>query len=176
MSEFRKTTPDELYYVTLTVAGWVDVFTRNCYKNILVNNLQCCQQNEQLEIYCYVIMSNHLHLSCCRLDKDLTELLGRYKSNTAKQIIKEIKDNPHESRREWLLYLFQYFAKTNKQYSNNHFWQYTNYPLLLYSNRIIQQKVDYIHMNPVRAGLVTEPEHYLYSSACVNSPLRVLEL
>ena len=176
MSDFRSTTPDELYFVTLTVMEWVDVFSRNIYKDVLIENLQHCQQKEKLEIYCYVIMSNHLHMICRRLDEDLNELLGRFKSTSAKEIIKEIEADPRESRKKWLLYLFQHFAKTSKQYSKNHFWQYTNHPVLLYSHAVIQQKADYIHMNPVRAGLVCEPEHYLYSSACVQSPLRVLEL
>jgi len=175
MSEFRITTPDELYFVTLTTVGWVDVFTRNDYKNILVENLAYCQLNENLEIYSYVIMSNHIHMICRRQDKDLNELLGRFKSYSAKQIIKAIENNPQESRKEWLLYLFNYFAKANNQYSKNHFWQYTNHPVLLYSNDVIKQKMDYIHSNPVRAGLVNEPENYIYSSANIFSPLKVIQ-
>jgi len=174
MSEFRITTPDELCFVTLTRVGWVDVFTRNDYKNILVENLKYCQQIENLEIYSYVIMSNHIHMICRRKDKDLKELLGRFKSNSAKQIIKAIENNQQESRKEWLLYLFNYFAKANKQYSKNHFWQYTIHPVLLYSNEVIKQKMDYIHMNPVRAGLLNEPENYIYCSANVFSPLKVI--
>lgn len=175
MSEYRITTPDELYFVTLTVVGWVDVFTRNEYKDILIKNLQYCQQNERLEIFSYVIMSNHLHLVCRRLDKDLKELLGRFKSKSAKEIIKAIETNPRESRKDWLLYLFSYFAKASKQYSENHFWQYTVHPIFLYSNEVIAQKINYIHQNPVRAGLVNEPENYIYSSANKNSVLKVLE-
>ena len=173
MSEFRITTPDELYFVTLTTVGWVDVFIRNDYKNILLENLKYCQQNEKVEIYCYVIMSNHIHMICRLQDKDLKELLGRFKSYTSKQIIKAIENNPQESRKEWLLYLFNYFAKANKQYSKNHFWQYTMHPVLLYSKDVIKQKMDYIHNNPVRAGLVNEPENYIYSSANIFSPLKV---
>ncbi|MES2727312.1 MAG: transposase [Bacteroidota bacterium] len=176
MSEYRITTKDDLYFVTLTVVGWIDVFTRNEYKDILIKNLQYCQQNEKLEIFSYVIMSNHMHLICRRLDNDLKELLGRLKSNSAKQIIKAIEDNPQESRKKWLLYLFKYFAKTNNQYSQYHFWQYTSHPILLYSNDVIKQKTDYIHLNPVRSGLVNEPENYIYSSANLKSPLKVLEL
>ena len=59
--------------------------------------------------------------------------------------------------------------------AKNHFWQYTTHPVLLYSNYVIKQKMDYIHLNPVRAGLVNEPENYIYSSANVNSPLKVLQ-
>ena len=175
MSEFRITTPNELFFVTLTTVGWVDVFTRNDYKNILVENLQYCQKNENLDIYCYVIMSNHIHMICRGQDKDLKELLGRFKSYSAKQIIKAIENNAQESRKEWLLYLFNYFAKANNQYSKNHFWQYTTHPVLLYSNDVIKQKMDYIHLNPVRAGLVNEPENYIYSSANIYSPLKVIQ-
>lgn len=176
MSEYRKTHPDELYFVTMSVVGWVDVFTRNEYKDILIGNLRYCHEKEGLEIYAYVIMTNHVHLIARRHDKSLTELLGRFKSFTAKKIIAAIENNAQESRKEWLLYLFKYFAKVNKQYVGNHFWQYSNYPTLLDSTKIMEQKEEYIHMNPVRAGFVTEPQAYVYSSACADSPLDVMEM
>lgn len=176
MSEYRKTTPGELYFVTLTVSGWVDVFSRKEYKDILIENLKYCQQKEGLEIYAYVIMSNHMHLIAKRLEGDLTELLGRFKGYTAKKILESITKSTEESRKEWMLYLFNHFAKTNTQYSKYHFWNYTNHPVLLHTNAVIDQKVEYIHQNPVRAGLVTEAEYYTYSSACADSPLVTVEL
>ena len=177
MSEYRKTYPNALFFVTLTVVGWVNIFDRNIYKEILVSNLKYCQDKEGLEIYAYVIMSNHLHMVAARQgDKDLTELLGRYKSFTAKKILKEIKENPQESRRDWLLYLFEYYAKQNKQYDQYHFWQYTNHPTPLTSNHMIIQKIEYIHQNPVRAWLVNSAENYIFSSACRDSPLKVLDI
>ena len=75
MSEYRKTSADELYFVTLTVSGWTDLFTRSVYKDILVNNLIHCQEQENLNIFSYVIMSNHLHMVCRRNGKDLTKPL-----------------------------------------------------------------------------------------------------
>ena len=176
MSEYRKTYAGDLYFVTLSVVGWIDVFSRRDYKDILVENLSYCQQREGLEIYTYVIMTNHLHLIVRRQDEALKELLGRFKSYTAKKIVTAIESNEQESRREWLLYMFRHFAKTNKQYTQHHLWHYFNHPTLLHSAAVIQQKTDYIHMNPVRAGLVTEAEYYLYSSACADSPLKVLEM
>lgn len=176
MSEYRKTTPDDLYFVTLTLMGWIDLFTRRIYKDILVANLNHCQQNEQLQIFSYVIMTNHLHMICRRENKDLNELLGRFKGYTSKALLKEIENNPTESRKEWLLHQFHFFAKANKQYSNYHLWQYTNHPTLLYSWEVIKQKEQYIHENPVRAGLVTDASAYLYSSACPDSPLKVVEM
>ncbi|MBX7206622.1 MAG: transposase [Bacteroidia bacterium] len=173
MSEYRKTTANELFYVTLTTVGWIDVFSRDNYKQLLVENLRYCQQHEGLEIYAYVIMSNHLHLIAASRNKELSQLLGRFKGHTAKKIISMIESDTYESRREWLLYLFAWFAKGNKQYGKYHFWQYTNHPTLLYSQEVIMQKLNYIHQNPVRAGLVTEPEHYLYSSAHIAHHLEL---
>lgn len=178
MSEYRKTWPGNLYFVTLTVVGWIDVFTRDIYKDVLIENLQYCQQNENLEIYAYVIMTNHLHMVARRDDEhyNLTELLGRFKSYTSKKLLKLIQENPQESRKEWLKYMFAYFSKINNQYSDYHFWQYANAPVELYSPEVIIQKVDYTHYNPVRAGIVITPEHYLYSSACLDNPLKTLRL
>lgn len=176
MSELRKTGGDGLFFVTLTVAGWVDVFTRPVYVEELIKNLQFCQEERGLELYAYVIMSSHLHLIARRTDGDLTELLGRFKSTTAKKLLKLIAEHEHESRREWLLFLFEYFAQPLKQQENYMFWQKTNHPVGLWTPAVVHQKMEYIHMNPVVAGLVTEPHHYRYSSAHEMSPLKVLPL
>ncbi|MBB6609769.1 transposase [Pontibacter sp. Tf4] len=176
MSEYRNTAPGELYFVTLTVSGWIDVFSRKEYKDILIENLKYCQEKFNLEIFAYVIMTNHLHLIARWQDGELTELLGRFKSYTAKKILEEIRRNPQESRKDWLLNVFEHFASNNKQYSNYHFWNYTNHPTLLHTNAVIDQKLEYIHQNPVRAGIVGNPEYYNYSSACADSPLKVAEL
>lgn len=175
MSSSRKTTPDEVYFVTLTIMGWVDLFSRDSYRRIVVENLQYCQKKESLEIFAYVIMSNHLHMIVRRNGGDLNELLGRFKSYTAKKVIAEIERSPKESRQTWLLSQFKHFASKGEQYSNYHVWHYENYPTLLYSYEVFMQKRQYIHMNPVRAGIVTDPSHYLYSSASPDSPLKVNE-
>ena len=177
MSEFRKTEPGKLYFVTLTVAGWIDVFTRDLYRNVIIDSLKYCQEKESLEIYAYVLMTNHLHLIMRRdSEQTLTELLGRFKSFTIKKIIKLIQDNPKESRKEWMVKMFEYYANVNNQYSDYHFWQYTNAPIELYSAEAIMQKVEYIHNNPVRAGFVIAPEFYPFSSACTDSPLVMMNL
>ena len=172
MSDKRNTSINEVYFVTLTVSGWIDLFTRDVYRKILVNNLSYCQENQGLEIFEYVIMSNHIHMICRRVDSDLKELLGRFKSYTSKELLKEISQNVQESRAEWMLPQFRYFANQNKQYREFHLWNSNNYPVLLYSPKVYEQKRSYIHQNPVRSGMVARPEYYLYSSACPDSPLK----
>lgn len=151
--------PDGLYFVSFAVVGWVDVFTRNEYKTILIENLAFCQKNKGLEIFAWCIMTNHVHL-IVRAQEGflLSDILCDYKKFTSKAIIKAIVENPVESRKEWLLQQF----RTNDGYQ---FWQPENHPIELWSNAVIDQKLNYIHQNPVEAGLVFKAEYYLYSSA-----------
>lgn len=153
--------PDGLYFVTFTVQGWVDVFTRNEYKNILIENLTYCQKNKGLEIFAYCFMSNHIHLIVrAKEGYSLSDILRDFKKFTSKTILNSIKENPQESRKEWLLQQF----KSDK---GNNFWQTESNPIELWSNKVIEQKLNYIHNNPVEEGLVFRPEDYLYSSACI---------
>jgi putative transposase len=101
MSELRKASAFNMYFVTLTVCGWTDLFTRNLYKDIVIRNLQHCQEKEGLQIFSYVLMTNHLHMICNRVNGDLTELLGRFKSFSSKELLTAIENNSAESRREW---------------------------------------------------------------------------
>ena len=62
-----------LYYVTFKIVNWVDLFSRKVYKDIAIDSLKFCQRNKGLEIYAYVIMSNHIHI----LMRSNTESLTR---------------------------------------------------------------------------------------------------
>mgnify|MGYP003663761922 FL=1 len=93
------------------------------------------------------------------------ELLRDFKKFTAKKIIETIKNNPQESRKELLLWLFQRAGKKQSNISNYQFWQHHNKPIELWSESVIKQKVNYIHNNPVASGFVVKPEDWKYSSA-----------
>ena len=94
----------------------------------------------------------------------LSEILRDFKKFTAQKIIKSIEANP-ESRKQWMLYLFKSFAKRNTNNREYQFWIQNNHPIALWSPEVIWQKLDYIHMNPVRAKIVANPSDYIYSSA-----------
>ncbi len=176
MSELRKANFDAVFFVTLTVVDWIDVFSRQEYTGLLIKNLQFCQQNKGLEIYSYVVMTNHLHLVAGQQEGRLNDVLAHFKSYTAKVILDAIETNPKESRKDWLLHLFRFNAKLKQQYQQYHFWQSTNHPIALTSPAMLMQKINYTHQNPVRAGYVLEPEYWQYSSASAFSPIKVMEI
>ena len=151
--------PDGVYFVSFAVQGWVDVFTRNEYKNIIVENLAYCQAHKGLEIFAWCIMTNHLHL-IVRAEEgfSLPDILRDFKKFTSKAVRKAIVENQGESRKEWLLKQFE----TAEGYR---FWRTDNKPIELWSNAVIDQKLNYLHQNPVEEGLVFRAEHYMYSSA-----------
>jgi REP element-mobilizing transposase RayT len=175
MSELRKANYDALFFVTLTVAGWVDVFSRRQYADIVIGALQYCQAYKGLEIYGYVLMTNHLHLLAAQQQGELNKVLGHFKSYTGKEILRSIEEQP-ESRREWMLMVFRYHARYKSNYKTYYFWQETNHAIDCYSWQLAVQKLDYMHENPVRAGYVAQPQDWLYSSAHPRSPLKVLPL
>lgn len=158
--------PEGLYFVSFAVVEWLDVFTRNEYKNLLLESLAFCQKKKGMEIVAWCIMTNHMHLVFRSVDgQHPALLLGDFKRYTSKAIVKEIRDNPRESRKEFLLERFKKAAGKSSNVTGYQFWRHDNKPIELWSNKVIQQKINYIHNNPVDAGLVFRPEDYVYSSA-----------
>lgn len=157
--------PEGLYFISFATVFWVDVFVRRIYFDCIVENLNFCVDNKGMEIYAWCIMPSHVHLVFKSTIQKPDELIRDFKSYTAKQLIKLIEENTQESRREWLLNSFKKAAVSNSNNAKNQFWQQHNHPIELWSNDVIQQKIDYTHNNPVEAGFVENDYEYLYSSA-----------
>ena len=155
---------DGVYFLTLTVVDWVDIFTRKIYKDLVVDSLRFCQERKGLILYAWVLMSNHLHLiASSQGSKNVNLILGDFKKFTARQIMDSMVF-AGESRAEWLKYRFEFHAKFDHQ-RETQIWQASNEPKEIYSPAFLNQKLTYLHDNPVRAGIVDYPEHYKYSSA-----------
>jgi REP element-mobilizing transposase RayT len=120
---YRISEQDAAYFLTFQIVGWVDIFTRKIYKDIVIESLSYCQQQKGLLLYAYVIMSNHIHL------------------------------------------LVQSETGNLKPKQTNQVWTHENHAELISSPKFIEQKINYIHDNPVRSGIVANAEDYLYSSA-----------
>jgi len=165
-SKYKFRNQDALYFISFSVVQWVDVFTRRLYKDILIESLAFCQKNKGLRIHAYCIMTNHVHLIISRTGSQRMEhILRDLKKFTAHQLLKEIEGNSKESRRNWMLWIFRSAGMRKSSNEKYQFWIHGNHPIELYDNHIMDQKLDYIHQNPVEAGFVDEPEEYLYSSA-----------
>ena len=164
MASFEWT--NEIYFTTTTVVEWIDVFTRPLYKHILLESLIHCQKNKGLDIYAWVLMPNHLHMIVgTHSSPSLSDILRDFKKYTSKKIVEAIESNQQESRKHWILNLCQYAGSNDKKINKYHFWQEGNHVEQIWTYAFFQQKLNYIHMNPVRQEIVEKPEEYLYSSA-----------
>ena len=154
-----------IYFLTFTVVDWVDVFTRTGYRMVVTDSLNYCIENKGLDVFAWCLMSNHLHLVCRATDeKRISDIIRDFKKFTAKAILEKIQKEP-ESRRDWMLYRFEFAGKFDNRISKYRFWQDTNHAIQLDNNEMIDQKINYTHDNPVRSMIVGRQEDYLYSSA-----------
>jgi REP element-mobilizing transposase RayT len=167
MSAYKFDNPDGVYFVTFTVIEWVDVFTREDYVWIVLDSLKYCQEKKGLIIHAWVIMSNHLHLIISREPEGSTfsDIVRDFKKFTSSSIVDSIESNIQESRKNWMMWIFKSAGQRNRNNTNHQFWKQDSHAEELVSNKFIDQKLEYIHMNPVKAGIVDEAEHYRYSSA-----------
>lgn len=152
------------HFITATVVDWVDIFSRKQYKDCIIESLEYCIKSKGMILYGYVIMSNHIHLIIQSEENKLSDLIRDFKKFTAKRILNKI-ENESESRADWMLKRFEFACKSNSRNQKYQFWQYGNHPEEIYSEKFFWSKLDYIHLNPVRAGIVLKASHYIYSSA-----------
>jgi REP element-mobilizing transposase RayT len=165
MSEAYKTKdPNAIYFLTFQVVFWLDIFTRQEYRDIIIDSLKFCREQKHLKVYTFVIMSNHVHLVARSGNGTMSDTIRDFKKYTANEILERI-NSPFESRKKWLLNEMAFAARKHKRNSKFQLWTHDNHAIELSSNQMIDQRVDYVHNNPVKAGIVEKPEDYLYSSA-----------
>jgi len=175
--KFKFVDPKGLYFISFATVEWIDVLTRPDYKDIIVDSLKFCQSQKGLLLYEWVIMTNHVHLLAASKDGcSLADIIRDLKKFTSGRIHKAIEHNATESRREWMLARLVEAGKANKHNAAFQLWQQNNQPMLLETNASIDRVVAYIRMNPVKEGIVDQPEAYCYSSAYQPGKLALDEL
>jgi len=157
--------PTGAYFISFATVYWIDVFTRQNYFTILEDAVTYCRREKGMEVFAYCFMPNHVHMVFRSSDENPSGLLRDFKGYTARKLLREIENNPQESRKEWLLSMMEKAGKKNSNVTKRQFWQQHNKPIELWSNKVIKQKIEYIHNNPVLQGFVTEPTAWKYSSA-----------
>ncbi|WP_305909102.1 hypothetical protein Q9L42_007245 [Methylomarinum sp. Ch1-1] len=148
------------YYLTMTVQRWYYLFDRHGRWEILADSIRYCQENKGLALNGYVFMLNHLHIIAT--SQDMVGFIRDFKRHTSKQFRLNLEVT--EPR------VLQLFVDHKSKYQ---FWQNTNAPKKIENFHFYQQKLNYIHDNPVRKGYVRRPEYWLWSSANPTSPLNV---
>lgn len=154
-----------LFFATSTVVGWVDLFTREHYRDIIYKSFQHCVQNELFKLHCFVIMTNHFHCIISGDPETMNHNFGRMKRAISTQIHKEMIQANRESRKEWMLNLFEFVGKSNYRNDNFQLWQQGYKVFPIWTPKVLAQKFHYIHNNPIKAGFVTDPTHWAHSSA-----------
>ena len=155
-----------LYFITSTIIQHIPVFTSDRYFSILIDAIKFCQDNKNLQVFAYVILDNHFHMVAYA--ENLSKKISSIKSYTARKII----DKAETDDKRWLLNQFKYYKKSYKD-SKYQVWQEGSHPKFIQSVEMAQQKIEYIHNNSVKRGLVDRPEHWKYSSANDNNLLEV---
>ena len=164
----------EVFFVKDTVVDWVDIFTRPIYRHIIIESLQYCQKEKGLIIYAWVIMTNHMYMIVgSKGENKVSDILRDFKKFTSKEIIRSLLVESTESRRDWMLNRFEYAGKNDKKIKNYRFWQEGNDAQEIFLNDYFNQKLNYIHDNPVKAEFVNRAENYKYSSAIDWVPMAI---
>ena len=116
-------------------------------------------------LHAWCIMSNHVHLVFSAAHSDPSDILRDFKKLTSKKIISAILNSMIESSKHWMIQIFRIAGESNSRNANYQFWRQDNQPKEMWSEKFTDQKLYYIHNNPVEAGIVDKEEEYIYSSA-----------
>jgi len=150
---------DGVHFFTSTINKWLPVFTSKTYFDIIIESLQFCIDSKAFQLYAYVIMDNHFHIIAS--SPHLSSTAASLRKYTARKILEQLK----EDNKSWLLNQLEFYKKRHKKESQYQVWQEGIHPELIQTEKMLFQKMEYIHHNPVERGYIDEPEHWRYSSA-----------
>ncbi len=158
-SRYKIYEPTHPHFVTCTILHWLPIFTRIQSAQIIFDTIEFLQNKDNLKIYAYVILENHLHMVLS--SDDLHKTMQSFKQYTAKQILKLLKQENAKTILDQLMF-YKKANHTNKTYQ---VWEEGYQPKLIQDDKTMVQKINYIHQNPVKRGYVDEAWHWRYSSA-----------
>ncbi|MDD3602459.1 MAG: transposase [Sulfurovum sp.] len=147
------------HFFTCTILNWLRVFTRPESVDIILDSLRYLQAEENLKLYAYVILENHIHLIAG--GDDIARSMNHFKSFTAEEILKLLQKENATA----LLEQFAFYKKAHKTTASYQIWQEGAQPKLIQTDAMMINKINYIHQNPVKRGYVDEAKHWRYSGA-----------
>jgi len=147
------------HFITCTIVDWLPIFTRPEAVQILLDSWAFLKQQDRMQLYAYVVLENHLHFIAS--SQNLAKQVANFKSYTARQLIDLLKSK----NAEMLLKQLAFRKAAHKIDRDYQIWQEGSKPKQISSDEMMVQKVEYIHLNPVKRGYVDDPVHWRYSSA-----------
>jgi REP element-mobilizing transposase RayT len=145
------------HFFTATILEWKQLLKPDKFKEIIINSLRFLVQENKVQIFAFVIMTNHIHLIWrMQNDADKTKVQQSFMKFTAQKILQELRNNHPQ-----VLLHFKVDAKDRKY----QIWKRNALSIEIHSNEVMQQKMNYIHENPVKAGIVENAVQYKYSTA-----------
>jgi len=158
-SRYKIYEPTHPHFVTCTILHWLPIFTNKKSVDIVIDSLKFLQQRDNLKLYSYVILENHIHMIL--KSNDLPKTMHSFKRYTAKEIIKLLQQEGAKT----LLEQFKFYKKAHKKDREHQIWQEGYQPKLIQTDKMMIKLINYIHQNPVKRGFVDMSEHWRYSSA-----------
>jgi len=158
-SRYKIYEPTHPHFITCTILHWIPIFTRTQTTDIIFNSLKYLQQSDNLKLYAYVILENHLHLIVS--SDDIAKSMQKFKAHTAKEILKLLQENNVKT----ILDQLAFYKKAHKKETTYQLWQEGIAPKLIQGEKMMIDRIKYIHNNPVKRGYVDEANHWRYSSA-----------
>jgi REP element-mobilizing transposase RayT len=144
-------------FYTATILEWKFLLHNDLYKKIIIQSLKYLVDNKKIKLYAYVIMSNHIHLIWQALpENDPLKIKHSFMIYTAQYMKMELIKSNQKYMKEF---------KVDKKDRMYQFWKRNAMSIELFSEKVFLQKMNYIHNNPVKAGMCKYPEDYKYSSA-----------
>lgn len=129
---------DSAYFVTFATEGWVDVFTRQAYKNIILDSLRYCQKEKGLVIYAWCLMTNHIHMILGRKGENkIEDIMRDFKKFTSVHVCRAIEKNGMESHRSWMLNVFRAAAAVSRKHDRYKFWQNEYHPVEIFYDEML---------------------------------------
>lgn len=159
MKTFAIEKPNTFYYVTSVTFERVAVFHEPRFCEILVTVFEEVRRLFPYKLVAYVIMPDHFHVIVNPIDGDISKWLLRVRGNSAKKILDALKN---DSRNLTLKSLT--LSSPQKRNHRHALWQKDPSIVDLESNKFLMQKTNYIHLNPIRAGLADHPAKWPWSS------------
>jgi putative transposase len=149
-----------IFYITSNIYSRLQIFTRPSFIIPIIDSLNYYRYQYACKLIGYVIMPDHIHLVLWPQDsKIVTDFMRDFKRFTSGRITRQAKV---EGKIEWVSQFEQAGSTTDR--AEHKVWQDSFWEQCIYTEDFPRQKLNYIHLNPVRAGIVKDAAEYPYSS------------